>query len=65
MPYERVKPKNAFERNTAPFDATTTHRTAFQPKEVKPTERVAAHGTSIPTSAGPFQGASVYHDSFQ
>jgi hypothetical protein len=102
-PYERVRPKHAFQPNNAPFDGgcahqggslqhwqgqrccktgithqgvgcvgyagcctgTTTNRTDFMPREVVPTARVQARGANIPTSAGPFDGSSLYKDTFQ
>lgn len=63
-PYELVKPKNAYKPNDAPFDGTTTHRAAFVPMETPAVVRVGARSNNIGTQQHPFEGTSVYKDSF-
>ncbi|KAL6752994.1 hypothetical protein V8C86DRAFT_3140445 [Haematococcus lacustris] len=64
VPYERARAPNAYEPNKAPFDGSTTHKAAFQAVEVPRTQRVAPHASSILQGSAPFEGASLYKDSF-
>jgi len=59
-----VRPANAFEPNKAPFDGTTTQRTAYVPREVQPAVRMQARGSSLNREQHPFEGRSLYKDDF-
>jgi hypothetical protein len=43
----------------------TTHQRDFAPREVAAPVKAVIHATSIPSSAGPFEGKSLYKDTFQ
>ncbi len=63
-PYHLAKPKHAYTPNKAPFEANTTHRSDFVLRETVPAPKAIVRGTNIPTSAGPFEGQSLYAQTF-
>ncbi|KAL6764815.1 hypothetical protein V8C86DRAFT_3128706 [Haematococcus lacustris] len=64
VPYLRAHDPYSYEPNKAPFDSTTSHKADYQQRSAVAVVKAKGPGSSLATIQGPFEGVSLYKESF-